>query len=275
MALFTDSGLINISDLEVYESTLSKVASTHNINIGSKTAITLAAIGDRLLMRLVHAGGANGSGYYSGLTSTRTIASLPPQNRWLFDLDNVVVTDTLKRWICYEILAQVFSEAYNVQMNDRFKQKWADYAARAQETESSTYTLGIPVAYRPLAQPALAQVATGTGTLPAGIITVQTTWVNAFGNEGAPSLLVPVTLPSASSFSVTIMPAQNNPPNTAVGWNVYVGANGNAPARQNSTTLPLNMLWTVPASGLVQGVAPTNGQQPDCFALDSQRTLRG
>lgn len=274
MALFTDSSLITISDLEIYETTLSKIASTHNINIESKTAITLSAIGDRLLARLIRAGGGSGSSNfaYGGRSS---VSTLPPQSQWVLTLDNVVVTGPLRRWISYELLSQIFSEAYNVQLNDRFREKWAYYSARSKETEDSLYTLGIGVAYRPLPQPAIAQVAQSTGTLAAGIVTVQTTWVDAAGNEGTPSLLVPVTLGDSSSLTVTIVGAQPMPPAAAIGWNVYVGANGSAPARQNTAALPVNASWTVPGTGFVPGPAAPWGQQPDGFILDPQRQWRG
>lgn len=275
MALFTDSSLITISDLEVYESTLSKIASTHNINIESKTAITLAAIGDRLLGRLMRAGGANNPSLNPVFTGQYSLVTLPPQKLWTLTLNNVVVTGPLKRWISYELLSQIFSEAYNVQLNDRFREKWLYYSARSKETEESLYALGIGVVYRPLEQPAIAQVAQSTGTLPAGIVTVQTTWVDAAGKEGSPSLLLPVTLPDSSSVSVTIVPAQAATPAAAVGWNVYVGANGGSPVRQNTAALPLNMTWTVPTTGFVAGTAVPWGQQPDNFVLDPQRQWRG
>ena len=91
------------------------------------------------------------------------------------------------------------------------------------------------------------------GALPAGIVTVQTTWVDAMGKEGSPSLLLPVTLPDSSSMSVTIVPTQSAPPAAAVGWNVYVGANGAPPARQNAAALPLNVTWTYASDRLRGG----------------------
>jgi hypothetical protein len=274
MALFTDSSLITISDLEIYETTLSKIASTHNVNIESKTAITLAAIGDRLLARLIRAGGGGGSADFA-LGGRASLVTLPPQSQWALGLDNVVVTGPLKRWISYELLSQIFSEAYNVQLNDRFREKWAYYSARSKETEESLYTLGIGVVYRPLAQPSLAQVEQSTGTLAAGIVTVQTTWADAAGNEGTPSLLVPVALGDSSSITVTIVPAQTNPPAAASGWNVYIGANGAPPTRQNIAALPLHEPWTVPGTGFILGRAAPWGQQPDGFVLDPQRQWRG
>ena len=158
MPLFTDSGLIGISDLEAYESTLSKIASTHGINLDSKTAISIADIGDSLLARLMRAGSAgspwfNPVGFNPVATGRYNIVSIPPQSRWYLNLTNVVVTSPLQRWLCYTVLSQVFAEAYNVQMNERFKNKWAEYSGRAQGAESLLYQLGIGVVWAPLPQP--------------------------------------------------------------------------------------------------------------------------
>lgn len=273
MSLFTDSSLIGISDLEVYEATLSQVASTHNINIDSKTTIALGSIGDRLLARLVRAGTASWPWLNPTTTGTFDIVSMPSQSNWRFTLNNIVVTPPLRRWLSYEILSQIFSEAYNVQLNNRFKEKWMDYSSRAQDTEKNFYDLGIGVVYNPLPQPDAAQVTTGAGSLPAGIITVQTAWTDGMGNEGALSPLIPVTLPALSSFSVAM--GTTSAPSSAVGWNVYVGANGASPTRQNLSPLPWNVAWPALSSGIVTGSLPLNGQQPDCYVLDPQRSQRG
>jgi hypothetical protein len=276
MPLFTDSSLINLSDLDAFESTLSKIASTHNINIESKTAITLAAIGDRILARLIRAGSAESSSFNPVTTAGRFhIVSLPPQSAWYLTLDNVAVTEPLKRWICYELLSQIYAEAYNVQLNDRFREKWIDYSGRSKDTERSVYDLGIGVVYQPLGAPAIAQTTLGPGTLAAGIITVQTTWVDAAANESSASPLVPVTLPDSSSLTVAIVPAREAPPATAIGWNVYIGADGNPAARQNAAPIALTTVWTAPPSGFVSGPIPSNGQWPDCYVIDPQRLRRG
>lgn len=275
MALFTDSSLITISDLELYESTLSKIASTHNINIESKTAITLAAIGDRLLTRLMRASGGYGSALNPVAGTELAVTGFPPVSGWRFTLDNIVVTGPLKRWISYELLSQTFSEAYNVQLNDRFREKWTYYSAKSKETEQSLYELGIGVVYSPLAQPGIAQAIQGSGQLPDGIVTIQTTWVNAAGQEGCPSPLLPVTLGNSSSLKVGIVSSQPTSPASATGWNVYVGANGAVPSKQNDSLLPLNALWSAPASGFIAGAMLPWGQQPDAFVIDTQRQWRG
>jgi hypothetical protein len=272
MALFTDTGLIGISDLEVYEATLTQVASTHNINIASKTTIALGSIGDRLLARLLRSGAGTGPWTNPAGVGLFNILSLGPQSNWRFTLNNVVVTPQLQRWICYEILSQIFSEAYNVQLNNRFKEKWMDYTSRAQDTEQNYYDLGVGVVYDPLPQPPAAQVSASTGPIQTGIITVQTAWTDGASSESTLSPLIPVTLSDMSSIVVT------NPgvaPRGAAGWNLYIGANGLAPALQNATPVPAGAPWFNPAIGIVTGKAPLNGQQPDCYVIDAQRIQRG
>jgi hypothetical protein len=253
--------------------TLSKTASTHGINVESKTALALASIGDRLLARLLHAGTNTG-----GLLSSISLSSariLPPRSGWSLNLNNVVVTDQLKRWICYEVLAQCFAEAYNVQLNDRYREKWLDYASRAKTTEQSVYELGIGIVYQPLPQPGTAQTTTGSGSLTAGIVTVQTAWTDGSGNESMLSPLVPVTLADNSSLTVKAQAGNKPVPAWAIGWNVYIGANGASPSKQNTAPIALNTSWTAPGAGFIEGGSPKDGQQPDAYLLDSQRLIRG
>ena len=275
MSLFTDSGLIGIADLEAYESTLSKTASTHGINLDSKTAISIADIGDGLLARLMRAGSANSPWFNPVTTGRYNIVSVPPQSRWYLNLGNVVLTPPLQRWLCYAVLAQVFAEAYNIQLNDRFKNKWLEYAGRAKEAESVLCQLGIGVVWQPLPQPPEALVTIGTGSQPAGIVTVQTAWVDANGNESVPSPLIPITLGASSSFTVAMAAAQEQPPIWAAGWNVYIGANGAPASRQNASAIPSNANWLLPGSGLISGSAALGGQAPDAYIIDPQRMQRG
>ena len=88
-------------------------------------------------------------------------------------------------------------------------------------------------------------------------------------------MLLPSRCPDSSSMSVTIVPTQSAPPAAAVGWNVYVGADGTPPARQNAAALSLNATWTAPTTGFAAGAGAPWGQQPDSFVLDPQRQWRG
>jgi hypothetical protein len=275
MALFNDSGLIGIADLEAYETNLSKVASTHGINIDTKTAMALDQIGDRLLQRLVRAGTADSQYIDPWLTGATAIYSMPPQQRWLFTLSNVVVTAPLYRWICFEVLSQVFAEAYNTQLNDRFKGKWTEYTARSTDAERSVSQLGIGVVHNPLARPAEAQVTVAAGSISAGIVVVQAAWVNAQGNEGTLSPLVPVALSDLSSITVAMAGNVSQAPPAATGWNVYIGWDGADPSRQNLAPLATGATWSVPGTGFVSGPAPINGQEPEFYIIDPQKLRRG
>jgi hypothetical protein len=275
MALFNDSGLIGIADLKAYEANLSNIASTHGINIDTKTAMTLDYVGGRLLQRLVRAGAADSQSTGSWLTGASAIYSMPPQQSWLFTLSNVVVTPPLRRWICFEVLSQVFAEAYNTQLNDRFKGKWTEYTARSSDAEYSVSQLGIGVVRNPLARPAEALVTVAAGSISAGIIIVQAAWVDAQGNEGALSPLAPVTLSDSSSITVEMPGDLNQAPTSAIGWNVYVGWGGSEPSRQNLAPLAKGEPWSVPETGFVSGAAPIDGQTPEFYIVDPQRLRRG
>lgn len=275
MALFNDSGLLGITDLEIYEANLSKIASTHGINLDSKTIITLSQIGDRVLSRLVRCGSVNTDNLGLGWERPSRITVRPPQNRWVFTLDNVVVTAPLQRWMCYQVLAQTFSEAYSTQLNDRFKAKWNEYLALSQDAERNFYELGIGVVYQPLSKPAEPQIAVISGPAPGGIVVVQTAWADGNGEESALSDLMPVTLPQTSSLVVSMADAANPVPVAAIGWNIYIGANGAEPTRQNLVPIDLGTAWSLPDNGFLSGPLSVGGQQPDCYIVDSQRLQRG
>jgi hypothetical protein len=275
MPLFNDPGLIGIADLEIYEANLSKIASTHNINLESKTAITIAQVGDRILSRLIRSGSVNARNVEGSLGFARPISALPPPQRWSFTLSNVVVTAPLQRWMCYQVLAQAFSEAYSAQLNDRFRSKWNEYTALAQEAETSFYDLGIGVVSHPLPKPATPNVSIISGPAPAGLIVVQAAWTDANGFESSLSDYNPVALPDGSSIVVGMPEPAGQVPVSAAGWNVYIGANGGDPSRQNLTPIDINTTWSLPNEGFLSGPAPMNGQQPDWYIIDSQRLQRG
>lgn len=275
MPLFNDPGLIGIADLEIYEANLSKIASTHNINLESKTAITLAQVGDRILSRLIRSGSVNARNVEGSLGFARSISALPPLQGWSFTLSNVVVTGPLHRWMCYQVLAQAFSEAYSVQLNDRFKSKWNEYTALAQEAERSFYDLGVGVVRKPLPKPGTPNVSIISGPAPAGLIVVQVAWTDANGFESSLSEYYPLTLTDGSSIVVGMSEPAGQVPSSAVGWNVYIGANGGDPSRQNLTPIDINTTWSLPNEGFLSGPAPTNGQQPEWYTTDAQRLQRG
>jgi hypothetical protein len=274
MPLFNDPGLIGIAELEIYESNLSKIASTHNINLQSKTAITLAQIGDRILSRLIRSGSVNAC-TIGPFGRQGFMSALPRQQNWSLTLNNVVVTDPLQRWMCYQVLAQAFSEAYSAQLNDRFRSKWNEYTALAQDAERSFYDLGVGIVRQPLPKPGTPVVSMIAGPAPAGLIVVQVAWTDANGGESSLSDYNPVALTDSSSIVVGMAESAGQVPPSAVGWNIYIGANGGDPSRQNLTPIDINTTWSLPNEGFLSGPAPINGQQPEWYITDPHRLQRG
>ena len=104
MALFTDSDVVTLDDLLQFESSLIQVSSTHAIDVETKIRLAVDEIGDKILLCLVQAGV---SGQWTGKAE--------------LGLGNVVVSSPLYRWICFNSLARVYAEAYNVQLNTAFR----------------------------------------------------------------------------------------------------------------------------------------------------------
>jgi len=56
MALLTDASILGLDELALYETNVTTVTSTHGIDIDAKISISIASIGDLLLLRLLKAG---------------------------------------------------------------------------------------------------------------------------------------------------------------------------------------------------------------------------
>ena len=96
------------------------------------------------------------------------------------------------------------------------------------------------------------------------------TWVDATGQEGAPSEFAQLGTTDGQQLYVTV----SNPPQNVPTWNVYVGATPSALTLQNAAPLATSVGWTM-TSALNAGVALTTGQQPSWFAVDHRVIERG
>ena len=259
MALFTDSDVIGLSDLQQFESALVEVASTHDINVSTKITLATTSIGDMLLFWLL-----------------RSYMSDPQWlTRRVLGLSTVVVTPTLYRWLCFESLSRFYAEAYNVQLNTRFQGKWTEYQTASQDAGEMLRLSGIGIVYHALPKPETPSVSTGTGNALEQTIYVQTAWVDSLGNEGALSPINALSLPNNSGILVAMTEGELGAPPAAAGWNVYVSTSEDATYRQNTTALAIGSTWTLPTSGFIEGPAPINGQLPNCFVIDPKRVQRG
>jgi hypothetical protein len=259
MALFTDAEVVTLDDLLEFETGLVQIASSHGINVDTKITLATNAISDRLMLWLVSVGASD------------------PQwlNRRILGLSTVVVTPTLQRWLCFDSLSRFFAEAYNVQLNTRFEGKWREYQTAAKDASEMVFMSGIGIVYAALPKPAMPLVAIEDGTVGPQAMFVQTAWVDSKGDESAPSPVNGVILDGSSSIVVAMSEGAIGAPPAAVGWNVYTGTTDADVSRQNDASLGIGLTWELPTTGLVDGLRPGNGQQPDFYISLSKQILRG
>ena len=259
MALFTDSDVVTLDDLLQFEGSLVQVSSTHGIDVQAKIKLATDEIGDRLMLNLLRAGQSD------------------PQwlNRTKIGLSTVVVTPPLFRWLCFDSLARVYAEAYNVQLNTRFQGKWNEYQQQADAASELCLTSGLGVVLSPLPKPAMPTISSGTGSFQASSIFAQVTWVDRLGNESAPSAINAMVLNGPVSIQVSMAQTDIPAPITAVGWNVYASTSQEGLMLQNSSSVAVGSTWQVPNTGLILGAIPKNGQMPDVTVACIRRWQRG
>jgi hypothetical protein len=259
MALFTDADIVTLDDLLEFETSLVQTASSHGINVDTKVALAQNAISDRLMLWLLSVGASD------------------PQwlNRRLIGLSTVVVTPTLKRWLCFDSLSRFFAEAYNVQLNTRFQGKWSEYQAATKDAAEMVFMSGIGIVYVPLPKPAMPLVAIETGTVSPQALFIQTAWTNSHGDESALSPINGVILDGTSNVVVGMSEGPLDAPAAATGWNLYVGTSDSDLTRQNNAPLAIGSTWDLPTTGLIDGPAPVNGQQPNFYIPLSRQIQRG
>lgn len=259
MALFTDAGVITLDDLLQFETGLVQIASTHGINVDTKIALATEAIGDRLMLWLL------------------SVNCSDPQwmTRRVVGVSTVVVTPTLERWLCFDSLSRFFAEAYNVQLNTRFQGKWTEYQRASKNAAEMVYMSGLGIIYKPLPKPAMPLVAIETGTVSPQAMYIQTTWIDVQGNESAASPINGVILDGTSTITVAMSEGALGAPSNAMGWCLYAGTSDTNMTRQNASPLAIGSSWELPTTGLIDGSAPGNGQEPDFYVQLSRQILRG
>lgn len=259
MALFTDSDVVTLDDLLQFESSLVQITSTHGVDVLTKIKLATAEISDKLLLALLQAGASDPQ------WSTRN----------KIGLSTVVVSPAIYRWLCFDSLARIFAEAYNVQLNTRFQGKWTEYQQQSTRAANMVLASGVGIVSRPLSKPEPPTIEQSNGTISIPALFVQTTWSDSTGNESALSSITGAVLGGASSVEVAVTDSPNTVPKAAVGWNVYVSEVQQGLTRQNSTPIAIGMPWQMPGEGLIAGARHTSGQDPDVTVPFSRRWMRG
>ncbi len=231
MALFTDGNISTIHDLTAHDSGVLNLAGVEGIDLTVKLGLAQEELGVELQ------------------------ALMPQESR----LECVVVTPPLRLWHAFHALELIYRDAYNNQLNDRYKGKWEQYRELAAWAAGKLLQTGVGIAANPVpqAEPPELSVQPG-GTAEERTIYACVAWVNAEGEAGAASPWDLVLVPEGC---VPVVEAVR-PPAAAVGWHVYAGTSGADLSRQNATPIEIGSKWVGSGALIEDGPRPSSGQAP-------------
>jgi hypothetical protein len=255
MALFSDGPISVPADLQRYENAILNVASTESIDLGAKIMLAQQDLANEIVLLLYR---------------RSSLHEYSPDYRRSLGVKDVVVTEPLRQWHVHRTLSLIYRDAYNNQLNDRYQGKWAEYEVLAKASARTYFQIGVGIVADPIPR-AVAPVVSGTtGTAAGGTFYVAVTWVNAPGQEGAPSDFVPCATSDGEQLMVTVGIA----PPCVTSWNVYVGTLPSMLNLQNQSPLGTSSSWTM-TSGLNPGKPLSEGQKPTWFVVDHRVIERG
>jgi len=255
MALFSDGPISDTADLQRYENAILNVATQESIDLGAKLMLAQGDLANELLLFLLRRSSLRD--YSLGF-------------RRLQGVKDVVVTDPMRQWHVHRTLSLVYRDAYNNQLNERYQGKWAEYEALAKASERTYFQIGVGLVADPVPKAATPTLSSVEGTAAGGVFYVAVTWVNASGQEGAPSDFAPLVTTNGQQLLVTV----GMMPQNVTSWNVYVGTSLATLNLQNQGPLGTSSSWTM-SSGLNPGAPLPDGQQPTWFAVDHRVMERG
>jgi len=255
MALFHDGPLNDAADLQRYENDILNVASVEGIDLGVKIFLAQEQVANDLVLFRLRRSSLREP--WLGLQGVREVR-------------DVVVTPPLQQWHVYKTLALVYRDAYSNQLNDRYQGKWQEYEKLAKAGERTYFQIGVGLVADPVPKAPAPTLTNITGPGSGGSYYVAVTWVNAAGQEGAPSEL--------GEFSTTdgqeLVVAAGTPPQNVIGWNVYVGLTPTTLTLQNTPPLTIGDTWKM-TTGPNPGTPLPEGQRPTWFLVDHRAIERG
>lgn len=239
MALFTD-GISTIQDLVSQDSSALATAQAENIDLNNKLVLAQEDIGIELT----------------------TLLQRSETYDWQFwmqpnpQLNNIVVTPPLQRWHVFQTLALLYQDAYNNQLNDRYKGKRDQFQQLAEWAMDKLIQTGLGIVADPLPQAAAPQLTAIPGGQPAATYYASVSWLNAEGEEGQAGF--PSSLTTGAGSVLAVQPL--SPPANAVSWNAFVGSSPNTLALQCDNPLSFDQIWVQAAPVCTVGRAPGSGQ---------------
>lgn len=255
MALLTDGNPNDTPALQVYESSILDVASAEGIDLIAKLNLATEELSEDVIdILLDHAWTPDPQSYI----------------RRRLGVSDVVVTPQMTRWHALHTLEMVYRDAFNNQLNDRYRPKWNEYQSLAQDAREDTMRFGIGLAFNPVPQAPQPVFSVVPGTNPATIYYVQATWLSTTGQEGAPSELTTYETPVGS----TLIVGMPSPPSVATGFNVYIGLSSTTVTLQNTLAIPTGENFTL-MGALMPGNPVGSGQPADIFIIGGRTLRRG
>jgi hypothetical protein len=254
MALFSDGPISDAGDLQRYENGILNVAATEGIDLGAKIVLAQQDVANDLLLFLF---------------KRSSLRDCSLAFRRAQGVKDVVVTEPLRQWHIHKTLALIYRDAYNNQLNDRYQGKWTEYERLAKVSAQTYFQLGVGLVTDPVPKACAPVLSTVAGTAAGGMFYVAVTWVNACGQEGAPSSLAQSGTSAGQQLVVTV----GAPPPNVTGWNVYVGTSPAALNLQNQSAAAMSS-WTM-TSGPSPGAPIPMGQLPTWFIVDHRVMERG
>jgi hypothetical protein len=241
MALFTDGPISTMDDLTAQDSSALDVASGEGVDLTRKLRLAQDEIG-------------------VDLTAVLSRLALPDGrvNTQVPDLGTVAVTPPLKLWHTLHTLELLYRDAFDSQLNDRYRGRRDQYHALSRWAADKLWQIGIGVVVNPVPRAAQPSIVVTNGSLLEGTYFVSVAWVSAQGDQGASSFAQPVSVDSAHGLVIDAGAA----PAVAVGWNVFAGATEDSLHQQNSSLLGIGSTWYQGTAPATSGPAPGNGQSP-------------
>ena len=135
MGLFRDGTISTLEDLNAQDASVLDVAAAEGVDVTRKMALAQNEIGLELTAWL-----ARPAGY-----------DLTPQPGG-GSTDSVVVTPALLLWHAFRTLELVYRDAYNSQLNDRYRGRRDQYHDLAKSAAERLREAGIGIAVNPIAQ---------------------------------------------------------------------------------------------------------------------------
>jgi hypothetical protein len=254
MALFSDGPINDARDLQRYENAILNVAAAESIDLGVKMILAQQDVANELLLFL----------FRRSSVRDYSLASRRAQG-----VKDVVVTEPLRQWHVHKTLALIYRDAYNNQLNDRYQGKWTEYEQLAKASAQTYFQLGVGLVADPVPKACVPVLSTVAGTAAGGMFYVAVTWVNASGQEGAPSAFAEFGTSAGQELVVTV----GGLPLNVTGWNVYAGTSPATASLQSENTAAANN-WTM-TSGPNPGSPIPMGQLPTWFIVDHRVMERG